>query len=109
MSNSDVVQQALGAVRNGDLEGARGVIADDFVWHIPGASPISGDARGIDAWSAKLQQLLGAGLRPEVQEMLEGPSHVAVLQRNTAEANGHSLDVRVLNLFHVDVLTGCDE
>ena len=71
------------------------------MWHIPGTSSISGDVHGIGGWGKKLQQLLGAGLRPEVQEMLEGAQHVAVLQRNTADVDGHSLDIRVLNLFQV--------
>jgi ketosteroid isomerase-like protein len=101
MGNTKLVQQALAALREGAIERARDVVADDFIWHIPGASPISGDANGVEEWAGKLKRLIGAGLTPQVQAMLDGPEHVAVLQRNTAEAKGHSLDVRVVNLFTV--------
>ncbi len=101
MSNVELVQTALAAVREGNVERAREIVADDFVWHIPGTSPISGDAAGPDGWAQKLGQLLAAGLKPEVQAMLEGADHVAVLQRNTASIRRHTLDVRVINLFTV--------
>ena len=100
-TNLDLVQRALGAVRTGDLDAAASVVADDFVWHIPGSSPIAGDVTGAEAWSAKLHQLLGAGLQPQVLAMLEGESHVAAYQRNTASAGGHELDVEVVNLFTI--------
>jgi len=101
MTNIELVQQVLAAVRTGDLDRARQSVADDFVWHIPGSSPISGDTVGVDAWAEQLARLLGAGLQPEVQGMLEGGSYVAAVQRNTASAKGATLDVRVVNLFTV--------
>lgn len=101
MTNVELVQQALGAVREGDAERARIVVDEGFVWQIPGGSPISGEARGVDAWIEKLGTLLNAGLKPEVLEMLEGTEHVAVLQRNTASVGGHTLDIRVVNLFTI--------
>ncbi len=101
MTNVELVQQALGAIREGDVERARSTVADDFVWQIPGRSPISGEARGIDAWIEKLRTLLSAGLKPEVLDMLEGAEHVAVLQRNTASAGGHTMDLQVVNMFTI--------
>jgi ketosteroid isomerase-like protein len=50
---------------------------------------------------SRLTQLLDAGLQPQVVAILEGEEHVAVLQRNTASANGATLDVQVVNLFTV--------
>jgi len=101
MTKTELVQQALAAVRTGDLDRARELVDDGFVWHIPGTSAISGDAAGVEQWAAKLGQLLGAGLQPQLLEMLEGDSFVAVIQRNTASANGAALDVQVVNLFTV--------
>ncbi|MDP9069530.1 MAG: nuclear transport factor 2 family protein [Actinomycetota bacterium] len=100
-ANSDVVQQALGTIIMRDLSAAEAVVAQDFVWHIPGRSVIGGDAVGAAGWADKLHRLLGAGLRPQLLTMLEGDEQVAVLQRNVAEAGDHSLDVRVVNLFTV--------
>jgi hypothetical protein len=101
VTSTEVVQQALAAVRAGDAEAAAAVVADDFVWAIPGESPIAGEARGFGEWTEKFQRLVGAGLKPQVLATLEGEEHVAALQRNTAEIDGHSLDVRVVNLFTV--------
>jgi uncharacterized protein len=101
VTKAEVVQQALAAVRTGDLDSARELVSNDFVWHIPGTSTISGDAVGVEAWSAKLSQLLGAGLQPQLIEMLEGEAFVAAIQRNTAAAAGATLDVLVVNLFTV--------
>lgn len=100
--NGDVVMAALGAVRNGDLSKASELVSDDFVWHIPGTSSISGDAAGVEEWSTKLQRLLAAGLQPELVELLVGDGHVAAVQRNTATSGEHSLDVRVVNLFTLE-------
>lgn len=99
MTNTETVQQALGAVRTGELDRARELVHDDFVWHIPGTSTISGDARGVEEWATKLAKLLGAGLQPQVIAMMESESHVAAVQRNTASAGSATLDVLVVNLF----------
>ena len=100
-TKTQVVQQALGAVVGGDIAAATAVVADDFVWQIPGSSRISGEVAGVEGWAEKLRTLLGAGLRPQVLAMLEGEEHVAVLQRNVAESGAHSLDIQVVNLFTV--------
>ena len=100
-ANADLVMAALGAVRDGDLVAARAVVADDVVWHIPGTSSISGDTSGIAAWSERLRRLLGAGLQPQLLALLEGDTHVAAVQRNTASVDGATLDVQVVNLFTI--------
>lgn len=101
-ANADLVMKLMAAVRGGDLETARGLTTDDYVWHVPGTSTISGDAVGVDAVAEKLRRLVEAGLRPEMIAVLEGESHVAVVQRNVASADGRELDVRVVSLFTVD-------
>jgi ketosteroid isomerase-like protein len=97
----ELVQQALSAIRAGDLEQAREHLATDFVWHIPGTSTISGDTRGAEETAARFTRLVDAGLRPEVITMLEGPDHACFFQRNRASIEGHELDVHVLNLFEI--------
>jgi uncharacterized protein len=102
MGNTDLVARALGAIRDGDDESARELIADDFVWHVPGRSPIAGDARGPAEFGQKFRRLVAAGLRPEILATFEGDEHAVFLQRNMAEADGHSLDVKVVNVFTVE-------
>ncbi|HUR14485.1 MAG TPA: nuclear transport factor 2 family protein [Mycobacteriales bacterium] len=101
MGNADVALSALGAVRGGDLETARRFVAEDFVWHIPGRGPISGDVTGLAGWHEKLSRLVAAGLQPELLGMLEGGDKVAVLQQNRATHGPHQLDVSVVNVFTI--------
>jgi ketosteroid isomerase-like protein len=102
MGNTELVQRALGAIREGDVEAAREVVVGDFVWRIPGESPIAGEAKGVDEWSRKFRTIVEAGLKPEVLATLEGDDHAAFVQRNRAEADGYSLDVGVVNLFTIE-------
>jgi uncharacterized protein len=102
MGNTELVQRALAAIREGNDDAAREIVAEDFAWHIPGASPIAGDARGVAEWGRKFRKIVEAGLKPEVLATLEGDGHVVFVQRNTAAAGGHSLDVRVVNLFTIE-------
>ena len=97
----DLVSEALAAVRAGDADAARRLLTDDFIWRVPGTSPIAGDTHGADEWVDKFQRLVQLGLKPEILATLEGPDHVATVQRNTADIDGHMLDVRVVNLFTI--------
>lgn len=101
MTGRQVVEQALAAVFGRDQAEMDRHIAPGFVWHVPGRSSISGDVVGAVAWADKLQRLFAAGLRPQITGWLEGGTHVAVLQRNVADAGSHSLDVQVVNVFTV--------
>ena len=100
-THTELVEQTLLAAVTGDITALDRLVTPDFIWHLPGKSPIAGDVRGAEAWSAKLRSLLHAGLRPDLLAMLEADDHVAVLQRNTAPHGEHSLDVHVVNLFTV--------
>lgn len=100
-TNLELVKTAVFAAATGDLDTARSLVADDFVWHIPGTSPVSGDFHGVDGWSAHLTRLFGAGLKPEIVAWLEGSDHVVAVQRNVAENNGKRLDVPVLALYTI--------
>ena len=101
MTNIEIVQGALAAIRSGEPEQARERLTDDFVWHIPGTSSISGDTLGAEETVARFTRLVEAGLRPEIITMLEGPDHACAFQRNRASIDGHELDVHVVNLFEV--------
>ena len=101
MSNVELVQQALAAVRTGDEEAQARLVSPDFVWHLPGSGKLGGDVHGAAAWAQKLGSLLGAGLQPQLLGMMEGGDHVVALQHNRASSGGHELDVQVVNLFTV--------
>lgn len=101
-SKVELVQKVLGAVATGDTQTAMEHVSPDFVWHVPGTSPASGDVHGVHEWGEKLRTLIGAGLRPQVLAALEGEHHVAFLQRNVAESGDRRLDVQVMTLFTLE-------
>ncbi len=78
------------------------MVADDFVWHIPGSSKIAGDVAGPAGWGEKLRLLFAHGLQPQVVEMFEGDQRAVVLQRNVARSGELSLDVQVVNVFTIE-------
>ena len=100
-TNIELVQQAVGAAATGDLETARPLVADDFVWHIPGTSPISGDIVGLEAWAAHFARLFAAGLKPQILAFTAGDDYVAAIQRNVAENGGRHLDIPVITLYKI--------
>ena len=100
-TNIEIVEQALSAIRTGEPERAHQHLTDDFVWHIPGTSTISGDTRGAEETVARFTRLVEAGLRPQIITMLEGPDHACAYQRNQASVDDHELDVHVVNLFSI--------
>jgi uncharacterized protein len=99
---TEVVQRAMAAVVTGDAGSAAALVADDFVWHIPGDSAVGGDVSGAAGWIEKMHRLLSKGLIPQPLAWLEGSDLVAVLQRNQASNEGRTLDVRVVNLYRVE-------
>jgi ketosteroid isomerase-like protein len=100
-TNIEIVQRALAAIRAREPGEARQHLTDDFVWHIPGTSSISGDTNGAEETIARFGRLSDLGLRPEILTMLEGPEHACAYQRNTAAIDGRELDIRVVNLFAI--------
>ena len=82
----------------GDVEAARKLCTDDFVWVIPGRSPLAG-RHDIGYGLRLLGWLFAQGLRTERLDTLEGSDHCAVLQRNSAQRSGKELDQLALYVF----------
>lgn len=102
MTNGELVSTALAAARSGDAAAAAAHLSANFAWRIPGSSPIAGTTHGAAEWVAKFHRLLGEGLHPEIEAVLEGERHVVTIQRNRATSGEHRLDVRVVNVFEIE-------
>ena len=64
---------------------------DDVVWHVPGASAIAGDYRGMDAvleYFATRRELSGRTFRMAPREVLVWGEHVAVITLGTVTIDG---------------------
>jgi uncharacterized protein len=99
---AEVVKALLDAFRAGEVGRARPLIAHDITWRIPGDNRIAGEVRGVDAYLERLATVRGAGVRPEVLDLLTSDRRVALYQHNRADQDGRTLDVEVLNLYTVD-------
>jgi ketosteroid isomerase-like protein len=97
--NIEQVQRGLAAALSGDWSTLETLVHGDVIWHIPGSSPIAGDAIGIDAFVAMVQKVFSSGLNVDLLNVFAAGDQVATLQRNTATSNDGDLDILVVNIF----------
>jgi hypothetical protein len=92
--NEQFVKSAYEAYLRGDLPAVLGSFADDIIWHVPGASPLSGHRRGIDQvrqYFAELDRLVRVD-EFDVNETFSNGDKVVVLGRTRATvkaSDGH--------------------
>ena len=102
--NEQLLRDGYAAFEKGDLDTLRGLFADDIVWHTPGRSPVSGDARGLDqvfGLFGKVLELSGGTLRNELHDVLANDEHAVALVRARGERNGKTLNDTQAHVFHV--------
>jgi ketosteroid isomerase-like protein len=57
-----IAQKFLAGSRSRDWSLLRSIMTEDIVWSLPGPSPISGEASGVDAVIACAQRIVSYGL-----------------------------------------------
>lgn len=96
-SKAETLGQAMAAVSRGELDRFGEILlADDVVWHWPGASSMAGDYRGRAAALGLIQgffRLTGGRLKVEPIDILEGADHLMSFTHITADKDGAHLDV----------------
>lgn len=101
----DAVSAYGAAMAAGDLDGVRAVLADDAVWHQPGANPLSGDHVGPDAILAHLarfMQLSHGTFTLETESAVPAGDLVVTTIRFAAQRDGLTpLDQRGADVFRV--------
>ena len=80
---------ALGS-RDGSL--LRSIMTDDVVWSLPGKSPMSGEALGVDAILKRSETLHRYGVKIEVEHVVYGFQDVALHLHNTGKQGDRVLD-----------------
>lgn len=96
-----VVSAFATAVVRDDHAGIAENAAPDIVWTIPGASAISGQAKGIDAVIRLADTLSQYELHIVPQGYLYGLNTVAVKLHDTGDRNGIRLDQDVVNVLTI--------
>lgn len=102
--NEDLARRGYAAFGAGDVDTLRTLIAPDCVWHVPGRSPLAGDYRGLEeilGFFAKSGELTGGTLRLEIHDILANDDHVVVLSESSAERDGHRLEGRSSDVYHI--------
>ena len=80
---------ALGS-RDGSL--LRSIMTDDVVWSLPGKSPMSGEALGVDAILKRSETLHRYGVKIEIEHVVYGFQDVALHLHNTGKQGDKVLD-----------------
>ncbi len=92
-----VVRSFYDAVAARDLSAAAACFTPDAVWHLPGASVISGDHVGWaairDDFLARLGPMSGNTFRAELLDVAQGGSYVVAIQHATGDYQGRKLDI----------------
>ena len=88
----------------GESAPLRKLLTDDVEWHVPGASAIAGNYRGIDAvleYFRKRRELSGRTFRMHPREVLAGDEHVAVITDGTVTIDGLERSWATIGLYRL--------
>jgi hypothetical protein len=102
--NAELTRRGYEAFAKGDLAALSDLIADDVVWHVSGAGPLSGDYVGRDAVFAyflTLAQETGGTFPLDLHDVVGNDEHVVALCTLYASRAGKSIEIPVANVNHM--------
>ena len=97
--NATAYRRAADAFRSRDLAQLETLIADDVLWHVPGAHAMAGEVHGRDALMAWLGQLRSIGFWLTEQDVFGNDDHVCALSVMGARRDGVDVQTRVVSVF----------
>jgi ketosteroid isomerase-like protein len=102
--HASLARTAWQAAAAGDSETLLRVCSKDLVWHASGRGPRSGTHRGLETVFAYLAAIGDAAERfdSELERILVGDDHVAVLFHVVGKRRGRSLDTGFILIFRVE-------
>jgi len=103
--NVERTRRAYEAFAKGDMQVVGDMMADNIVWHVPGAGILAGDYRGKDAvfgFFGKLMQETGGTFKIDVHDILANGEHSVALVTNSGDRNGKHIEWRAANISHAD-------
>jgi uncharacterized protein len=102
--NEDLLRRGYAAFAAGDIESVLGILADDIVWHIGGASQLAGDYRGhqeVLGFLGRVVEITGGTFRLEIHDVLANDSHGTVLCTAYGTRDEISIAAREVHIWHV--------
>jgi uncharacterized protein len=102
-SNIDIVKDYLAAAQRQDIPAMRSAFSDDFVYRVPGRSPLGGVSQGpnaaIDYFGAIMRLTEGTYAIEEIIDWLSSDDRVALVARERASRNGNKATWTRIVLF----------
>ena len=95
----ELARTFLSVLSHPEAEVVKSVAVEDFVWSFPGASPISGEAHGVEGVMKRAQTIASYGVKVEILRAVYGFSGVSMLLHNTGNKDGRLLDEQVVAVF----------
>lgn len=102
--NEDVIRSYVTAFAQGDLETAKGYLADSIVYHVGGRHPLAGDYRGVGPvieFFQQRSQRTGGTFKVVPHDLLANDRHGVALSSVTAEREGKHFAWDVVTIYHV--------
>lgn len=87
LTKTEIVFQFLTRLRTHNWDLLKSIMADEIVWNLPGSSPISGEAQGVDAVIQRSQLIVSHGLIFTLKQILIG-RHGVLLSLNIPARRG---------------------
>jgi 2'-5' RNA ligase len=97
-------EQALVNAGSGDVGGVRDLLAEDVVWHVPGASAIAGEHRGVEAVLAYMdarRRIMDGTFRVTVHGAAVIAGRVLQLAGGAAVRDGREVTWETVGVFRV--------
>ena len=98
-SKEQLARTFLSVLSHPDPDVIKKTTVDDVIWSFPGASPISGEAHGVDGIMKRAKMIASYGVKVEFIRAVFSLSSVAIFLHNTGNKNGRVLDEQVAAVF----------
>jgi ketosteroid isomerase-like protein len=95
--------EAVRKMYSGD-ESERAIIAPEIVWHVPGHNPVSGEYRGIEAYTERMPALMAPLDRWDftLKDVMVNRNYVVATFNVKGERKGKSIDIEGAHIMRLN-------
>jgi uncharacterized protein len=97
-----IAQDFIRGLGSRDSNLLHSIMTENVVWSLPGESPMSGEARGVEAILKRANTLHGFNVKIEIEHVVYGLQDVALHLHNTGCYAGKVLDEHLTTVIHLD-------
>jgi uncharacterized protein len=97
-----IAQDFIRGLGNRDARLLRSMMTEDVIWSLPGESPMSGEAHGLDALLKRANTLHGFNVNIAAEHVVFSLYDVALHLHNTGHYGGKVLDEHLTTVIHLD-------